>query len=224
MTSTDTAAARRRERAAQGTTSTTVVGALVLEVDDLRERVNSHDRVLSPAFSPRREDGIMSTRGPGAYPAEPVVMRQASSRSDPWAGDYEHSPEFLDDLRNGANIAELRRRSARDVVMGHQASQPSPVLFESRAWCGQNGCRPASPCMSCHGHRAVVRDSSAAPVQASRPFPGEQAADSVPEQVPPVRWDVLPEPAGTEPGFMAARQHVLPQRPPGEGGQVVRGL
>ena len=100
--------------------------AVAAEVEQLKAEVGGLKKVLAPAFkAPPPMRGTMS-RGPGDHPREPYVMAQASSRSgDIWAGDYEHSQGFMDALKNGANIAELRQHSAEDKVM-RATRQPPP--------------------------------------------------------------------------------------------------
>lgn len=89
-----------------------------------------------------------------------ATVRQASTRADPWAGDAEHSESYMDAIRNGTPLPELRRRSAEDAVRRAIAHEPNPVIYEAPAWCGRNGCRPAMPCPACAGHRVRVRDGS----------------------------------------------------------------
>jgi len=84
------AAAATPKRVNPGT-SAALLGAVLNEVEALRDRVNSHDRILAPAFAPREESDSMNTRGPGAHPAEPVVMRQASTALSDW-GPEARSP------------------------------------------------------------------------------------------------------------------------------------
>jgi hypothetical protein len=111
-------------------TDARLLGAVLNDLDDLKQRVGVHDRVLSPAFAPAapRKDTSMS-RGPGDYPREPVIQHQASSRSDPWAGDPEHSEAFMQAVRDGVPVAELRRRSDQDARMRAEAARPSPVMW-----------------------------------------------------------------------------------------------
>ena len=105
----------------------------------------------------------MRVIGPGAHPAVPVTMHQASNTTgDIWASDIEHSESFMEAVRNGANIGELRRQSAQSMLMQAGTAELSPVIYETVAWCGKDGCRPATPCPSCAGHRKPVIDDSAA--------------------------------------------------------------
>jgi hypothetical protein len=231
-------------------TSATLLGAVLNEVDVHETRLQAVEHALAPAFSPREGDiSMTATRGPGAHAPEPFVMRQASTLGDPWAGDVEHSAQYMHDIVNGTPMTELGRISARDAVMRHEVSQPSPVLHESPRWCGKffpwGQCRPATPCPSCQGHRTVVRDSSGSaepPLQRTmlraewEPDPpamqelaardtvltaSEKRADAAIRVQELAARDAMAERVA---GFMTARQHALPQRPPGEGEQIVKGL
>lgn len=202
-----------------GSTDATLLGAVLNEVDGLRQRVDSYDRVLAPAFaspspSPRRD----MTRGPGDHRAEPFTMRQASSRGDPWANDLEHSPEFLEAVRNGRSLPELRKMQADDAVMRAETSRPNPVLGEARVWCGKGGCRPATPCPNCAGRTVLVMDGSVAEPPQQRSVVHNDWESFPDHQGPHFNAD-----ARGEPGFVTARQHApqVPDRPPGD---VVWGL
>lgn len=151
--------------------------ALAAELETVKHEVSGLRKVLAPAFSPAPSPapirGTMS-RGPGDHPAEPYRMSQASSRGgDIWAGDYEHSPEFMAEATRGGNIAELRQRSARDAIMRAEAEARRQVVTdEVRVFCGRNGCRPSTQCPNCAGRtRTVVYGSDTeAPVQSSVVF------------------------------------------------------
>ena len=88
--------------------------AMAKEIQAVKNDVGDLKRILAPAFAPPMRESM--SRGPGEYRQKPTVLRQASSNSDPWAGDIEHSESYMEAIRTGANIAELRQRSADDAV------------------------------------------------------------------------------------------------------------
>ena len=189
--------------------------AVAAELEMVKHEVSGLKRVLAPAFSappspPMRES---MSRGPGDYRPEPTVLRQASSNTDPWAGDVEHSPAFMEALARGVPIAELRQRSADDAISRAIAHEPSALVWESPVSCGRGGCRPATPCSDCAGKRQLVRDNAAhlePPRQASivhRPW------ESFPDHAPP---------PNRQPGADWAREQAAAQ-PPRQGGQVLKG-
>ena len=139
--------------------------------------------------------------GPGAYPREPVIMRQASSTTgDIWANDIEHSPAFMEAIRKGTPVGELRRKSADDAVMRAKRDQVNPVMWHDR-----------------DGRPVMDGSVTTAPEQQSREY---HSWRDFPDHQPP-----LPEPPpGPEPDFLSARRHAgqLPARPPE--GPVMRGL
>jgi hypothetical protein len=140
----------------------------------------------------------MST-GPGSYPREPLIQRQASSRSDPWADDIEHSPQYMDAVRNGTPLPQLRRLSADDAVMRSRRDQPSPVMWTTRD--GQ-----------------AVMDGSLHRPPEQRSVTHHQWTD-FPDHQP------APPASNAEPAdFLVARQQAaqMPARPPE--GPVMRGL
>ena len=218
-------------------TSAMLLGAVLNEVETLRDRVDGHDKVLAPAFTPPKErvssapmrDTMTDIRGPGVYPRELVVLRQASSNGgDIWAGDVEHSPAFMEAVRKGGNIADLRRQSAEHALMQAITRQPNPVLSETPVFCGQDGCRPATQCPNCRGRTRVVTDDSVAtvpPRQSSvtyrqwNEFPDHQDPRNLLPEPPP-----HPEPGAMTPAMIARQQAAaMPPRQP-EGGQVLKGL
>jgi hypothetical protein len=165
-------------------------------------------------------------------------MRQASTRANPFSDDVEHSPGYMEAIRNGTPLTELRRRSAGHAITEAVHREPSPVLHESPAWCGRffpwGQCRPATPCEGCRGHRTVVHDSSAggtvtAPRQASKlyrdweQFP-DHAAGSTPAHAPIPPPGTGPEPDWAErTGDFAQARAQAAQIPGREPGQVVQG-
>ena len=140
--------------------------------------------------------------GPGAYPREPYIQRQASTTSgDIWADDLEHSPQFMQAIMNGTPVGELRKMSADDAVMRANRSKPGAVMWRTR-----------------EGEAVMDGSVTTAPEQQSREY---RSWSDFPDHQPP-----LPEspPSGPEPDFVAARRHAgqLPARPPE--GPVMRGL
>lgn len=100
-------------------------------LEGVHGRVSRIEHALAPAFSPRKDDTM--SRGPGDHRPEPFIMRQASTTSgDIWAGDVEHSPAYMDAIRNGTSLPELRRLSADDAVMRSRRDQPSPLMWTTR--------------------------------------------------------------------------------------------
>jgi hypothetical protein len=141
--------------------------AVARELEAHESRLRAVEHALAPAFAPSpRRDRV--SRGPGDHPAEPYRMGQASTNTDPWAGDVEHSPGYVDDIAYGVPVSELRERSAQDAMMRAVTSEPDPVLYAAAVWCGRNGCRPATPCGSCAGKVVAVADSSRASVPVQR--------------------------------------------------------
>ena len=176
--------------------------AVAAELEKLKATVAGHERVLSPAFAPAAAAPIKETmtdiRGPGAYPREPVVMRQASSNSgDIWAGDAEHSPSFMQAIKDGVPLAELRKRSADDAIMRANASNPNPVMWRTR-------------------DNQPVMDGSVVQPPEQHSVVHHEWSD-FPDHAP------APPPTGREPDFVTARQHA-PQMPGREPPTVVRGL
>ena len=190
--------------------------ALAAEVEQLKSDLSGIKRVLAPAFAPAPPPPMRSpmSRGPGDYRPEPFAMRQAGSNANPWAGDIEHSESYMEAIRTGQNIGELRQRSADDAMRRAIAHQPSALIWESPAFCGQ--CRPATPCANCRGRSTVVRDNAA------HIEPPRQSS------VVHREWEQFPDhqpPPGAEPGWSVARQQAaaMPPRQP-ETGEVVKGL
>ena len=167
--------------------------AMAKEIQAVKNDVGDLKRILAPAFAPPMRESM--SRGPGEYRQKPTVLRQASSNSDPWAGDIEHSESYMEAIRTGANIAELRQRSADDAVQRAIAHQSSPVIWESPAFCGQ--CRPATPCANCRGQSRVVRDEGAFLVPPQQSSIVHREWTDFPDHRP------LP---GAEPGYVTARQ------------------
>ena len=189
--------------------------AVAAELESLKTEVGGLKRVLAPAFAPAPPP-MRSTmsRGPGDYRPEAYRMAQASSNANPWAGDIEHSESYMEAIRTGANIAELRQRSADDAMQRAIAHQPSALIWESPAFCGQ--CRPATPCANCAGRSTVVRDNAA--------YMEPPRQSSVVHR----QWEEFPDhqpPPGAEPGWSTARQQAaaLPPRQP-ETGEVLKGI
>ena len=194
--------------------------AVAAELETVKREVSGLKRVLAPAFAPVPAPirGNMAT-GPGEYRPEPYRMAQASSRSgDIWAGDIEHSESYMDAIRRGVNVGELRRQSAEDAMQRAIAHQPSSLIWESPACCGRDGCRPATQCPNCRGHSTVVRD--------------EAAHIEPPRQVSVVHrdWAEFPDhapipPPNRQPGAVWAREQAaaMPPRQP-ETGEVLKGI
>jgi hypothetical protein len=160
--------------------ASTLTRAVLAELEQLREQVGQMRAVLAPAFArqsrqaaPRDPYAPRSWCGEGdCRPARPCPacqgaapgQRSPAKTGDPWLGDYEHSPDFLDSARDAATpLTELRQRSAREDQILQKAAEraagPS-VLYFSPAWCGQGGCRPATPCPRCAGQVNRVMDKS----------------------------------------------------------------
>jgi hypothetical protein len=221
--------------------------AMARELESLKGEIGGLKRVLAPAFAPPMRSTM--SRGPGEYRREPYVMQQASSNCDPWAGDYEHSPQFMAEAVRGGNIAELRQRSAQDAIMRAESEARRQVVTdEVRVFCGRNGCRPSTQCPNCAGRtRTVVyRSDTEAPVQSSvvfspwghdTPAMDQQAArDQTLNAIEYRHAAAVAAEADRQRQANAValaeqseairlRQHAerMQQRPPGEGGEVLKG-
>jgi hypothetical protein len=226
--------------------------AIARELEAVKSDLSGIKKVLSPAFSPSRSDSSMA-RGPGDYPREPVTLRQASTRAgDIWAGDAEHSPQFMQDLANGTNIAELRQRSAQDAIMRAEAEARRAVVYdEVRVFCGRGGCRPSLQCHDCVGRTRTVcyGDDTEVPLQQQRStvfsewdhggaaMAQQAGRDQILNSVERHHAAALAADAAAQRQANAAalaeqsealrvRQHAerMQQRPPGESGDVLKGL
>ena len=142
------------------------------------------------------------SRGPGQYRPEPFVMAQASSNADPWAGDIEHSESYMEAIRTGQNIGELRRRSADDAMQRAIAHQPPPVIWESPAFAASAGPPPRA-----RAARAVPRWSGTtqrASGRPGRPAPCSRTGPSFPI----TSRRPVPSPGSDRPA--AGRRHAAP--------------
>jgi len=203
------------------------VRRLEARVAALEARVRVLEHVLAPVGAPYR-----SRRDPldsGLNDAGPP--RQASVTTGEWGA--RHDPRVMRVYGTDMFPAVLRSVEEEQARQAIERQRGSDVMWPLRAWCGKDGCRPASPCPSCAGHRTVVRDGTGAapavPRQTSAhpgstfwdQFPDHQRA---PEPGPPAPGSVWNEPAGAGAGFMTARQQALPPRPPSGDGDVLKGL
>lgn len=154
------------------------VEALKAENAELRGRIGPLERALAPAFTrqaPRHDPYVpQSWCGEGyCRPAAPCDRcaqagpGQCSPRktSDPWERDAEHSAAFMAQAADSTvPLSVLRQSAASDQAMAaaqaaERAAAPS-VLWPSPAFCGQPGCRPATPCARCAGQVSLVKDKS----------------------------------------------------------------
>ena len=164
----------------------------------VHDRLTAVEHALAPALVPPMRQDMTGTRGPGAHPPEPVVMRQASSRTgNIWDHDVEHSPAFMEAIRNGTPLPDLRKLSADDAIMRARRDQGNPVM-----WIDRNG-KP-------------VMDGSVVQAPEQRSVTHHQWSDFADHQAP------LPA-SNAEPAFVTARQTAaqLPGRQPET---IVRGV
>jgi hypothetical protein len=156
-------------------TSATLLGAVLNEVESLRDRVDGHDRVLAPAFTaPKERESTVPMSptmsiGPGAAPVEPYHVRNSSSGGMEWHKFPDHDADYLagrisldqaiarhmrpDEGCQCVNCARDRKR----VVHQHQ---PEPERRPRCPSCGGNGRRDViglglsgldwTPCTACN--------------------------------------------------------------------------
>jgi hypothetical protein len=94
--------------------------------------------------------------------AAAFAPRQVSQAADPWAGDFEHSAEFMARVQSGESAE--RARASHDERAGREAAereQRQAVLYEAPVFCGKPiggglACRPATRCPDCQGKRRAV--------------------------------------------------------------------